>query len=271
MAAQSPSWSMAMRCSASRCRSTLSVLVAIATTGCSCRAAARPARAAMNWSPGPIRWSAGQAEADDVDLEQGLAHQVVEPLARAGSAACAAPGCRRGSAGALGPVTMPRMVCRVVCGLRDVIATLLPDQGVGQGRLAGVGPADEAGEARERTCCSVAALIRPRGVRCQSPASARGAGSATRSTMTVAMPVPTTGHPLGGQARARATSQRGADDRHPADGLADAARRRCRPRPPRASTSNSSARSSTCSVRGDPAAGRRRGPRPRAPRGRTRR
>ena len=25
-----------------------------------------------------------------------------------------------------GPVTMPRMVCRVVCGLLDVMATLLP-------------------------------------------------------------------------------------------------------------------------------------------------
>ena len=73
----------------------------------------------------------GDAETDDVDVEQGLPNHVVEPLPSRVRGLCAAPECRRGSACHAGVVTMPRTVCRVVCGFDDVIATFA-HQGVGQ-------------------------------------------------------------------------------------------------------------------------------------------
>ena len=87
-----------------------------------------------------------EADPDHVDLGPRRPHQVVEPLARAASAAGAARGCRPGSAGRRAGCTMPRTTVRVVCGLSEVIDDLRADQRVGQRRLAGVGPADEAGE-----------------------------------------------------------------------------------------------------------------------------
>ena len=103
----------------------------------------------MKVSPGPIRWSAGQAEADDVDLEQRLADEVVEPLRRAGCAACAVPGCRRGSAAPSGVVTTPRIVCRVVCGFELVIATFWPTRALVSVDLPALGrPTRQANPAR---------------------------------------------------------------------------------------------------------------------------
>ena len=86
-----------------------------------------------------------QAEPDDVDLEQGLAHDVVEPLAQQGPGLVQPRGvdehqlARRGrddpADGVPGGLRLRR-------GDRD----LVPDEGVGQRRLPGVGAPDETGE-----------------------------------------------------------------------------------------------------------------------------
>ena len=109
---------------------------------------------AMNRSPGPIRWSAGRQKpmtstSSSVSRTRSLSRW---PSSVRG---WCSPGVSTRISWRVGPVTMPRMVCRVVCGLLDVIATLLPDQRVGQRRLAGVRPADEAGEARDDSPAAV--------------------------------------------------------------------------------------------------------------------
>ena len=67
----------------SRARSTASAFVTIATTGRGRRAARRSSASSRGDEPvaRPDPLVGRQAEADHVDLEQGLAHQVVEPLA----------------------------------------------------------------------------------------------------------------------------------------------------------------------------------------------
>ena len=65
------------------------------------------------------------AEADHVDLGPGLAHQVVEPLAEQRARPVQAGGVDTIS-WASGRCTMPRIACRVVCGLDEVIAIFAP-------------------------------------------------------------------------------------------------------------------------------------------------
>ena len=72
---------MAIRCSASRRRSTVSDLVAIATTGVLLPRCSSASSRGDELVAGPDPLVGGQAEPDDVDLEQRLAHEVVEPLA----------------------------------------------------------------------------------------------------------------------------------------------------------------------------------------------
>ena len=180
----------------------------------------------MNASPGPDPLVGRQAEPDDVDLEEGLAHEVVEPLAQQGARLVQPRGVDEDQLARLASVTIPRMVCRVVCGLRRGDGDLVADEGVGQRRLPGVGATDEAGEARGSTRlrrrCSLA-VVRPRarGRPCSRRSSSDGA-AARRSTMTVAM---RWRRPAirSAVSDSPATSQRRAEDRHPPDGLADEA------------------------------------------------
>ena len=122
---------------------------------------------------------------------------------------------------------------------------LAADQRVGQRRLAGVRPPDEAREARDVAACSCS-LIRP-----APPSPARCLGRLDPLDDDGRDAVAATRHPLGGQAQPCHLAG-GAEDRHPADAS-------CRCSPPTVSTSsssrstsNSSPRSSTCSVAGDP-------------------
>ena len=113
------------------------------------RCPGRPrARAAMNRSPGPTGSSAGRQKPDDVDLGPGLRGPRRSAARRAGSAACAGPGCRRARAGASGRCTMPRTGCRVVCGWFDVIATFSPTSAFVSVDLPALGRPTRAGEAR---------------------------------------------------------------------------------------------------------------------------
>ena len=146
-----PSWSMAMRCSASRCRSTRSVLVAMRDDRRALApAAARRARAAMNSSPGPIRWSAGRQKPMTSTSSRVSRHQVVEPLPEQGARLVQPRGVDEDQLAArLGDDAADGVPGRLRLGRRD--RDLLPDQRVGQRRLAGVGAPDEAGEPARHT------------------------------------------------------------------------------------------------------------------------
>ena len=126
MSSHWPSWSTAIRCSASRCRSTVSVFVAIATTG-----VPRPSRriaassAAMKRSPGPTFWSAGRqnpttSTSVSVSRTTSLSRCPRRVLGRC------SPGVSTSTSCASSRVTMPRIACRVVCGLDEVMATFSP-------------------------------------------------------------------------------------------------------------------------------------------------
>ena len=177
----------------------------------------------------------GQAEADDVDLEQRLADQVVEPLPEQG-ARLVQPGgvdedqLRRGRGD--DPADGVPGGLRLAGGDGD----LVPHQRVGQRRLAGVGPSDEAGEPgpelgvhdassrcrrprsgqRPRVAMGVLAWLAVRGVVLGT------AGAVQASHDHGGDPVAAAGHPLGGQLQPGDLARR-ARDRDPADGLAEQA------------------------------------------------
>ena len=125
---------------------------------------------------------------------------------------------------------MPRMVCRVVCGLLEVIATLLPDQRVGQRRLAGVGPADEAGEARPELGAHDACLAVGGAATSECRPRRRGRGRARPRRGSLGARAARSRWRSGGGdpairsavSRSPATSP-ATRDRHPADGLAEQA------------------------------------------------
>ena len=100
----------------------------------------------MNRSPGPTFSVGRDAQPDDVDLGQGLAHDVVEPLAEQGARPVQPRGVDQDQLG-VGPVDDPadRVPGRLRLSRRD--RDLVADERVGERRLAGVGPSDEAGEA----------------------------------------------------------------------------------------------------------------------------
>ena len=273
MSAQSPeSWRRRCRCSASAALAD-QVGLGRRPRRPACRAAPQLGQlVGDDRSPGPIRWSAGRQKPIDVDLAQRLPHQGVEPLARAASGAGAGRGCRRGRAGASGRCTMPRMVCRVVCGLLDVIATFCR-------------------RARwSASTCRRSAARRSRRTRSgrSSRSLASGAGQPAGPGLVGRPSVSSVlrarsrdqhgGEPVApalDRARrsgaARATSTDGARERAPCRAPWPAGRRRCRRPRRRPSMSNSSPSSSTCSRARHPEAAVAAAPRRRVPRGRTRR
>ena len=201
----------------------------------------------MKRVPGADPLVGRQAEADDVDVEEGLADEVVEPLAEQRPRRVQTGGVDEDRAGAAPVVTIPRMACRVVCGLRRGDGDLLADQRVGQRGLARVRPPDESRRTRQvrlrlrdlvpRGGCPAAPRCLPRAPRRSAvrppPRAVVAAVTATRPVRsTEADPVPPSGHPLGHE-RQPVDLAGGADDRH----LADAP---WPMRPPTVSTSSSS-------------------------------
>ena len=139
---------------------------------------------------------------------------------------------------------MPRTVWRVVCGRSEVIATFVPDQGVGQRRLAGVGPADEAGEAGPvrsagpasppvRVDRSTSGGHRPRSLpTCADDGSVRGRPSRARRACTGATSArPRSRGPRTRSAPASATVRVGHRPRRPRARSAPLGHRRPRRRP----------------------------------------
>src|SRR5690606_5679281 len=113
-------------------------------------------------------------ERDDVDLLQGVPHEVVEPLAEQRPGTVQPWGVDEDELG-VGPVDdathdVPRRL-RSTGGDGD----LLPDKGVGQRRLAGVRPPDEAGE--PRTELPVRAVVAARAGSLRAHGSVRGVGT----------------------------------------------------------------------------------------------
>jgi hypothetical protein len=125
----------------------------------------------------------GQAETDDVDLEQRLAHEVVEALPQQ-RAWFVQPG--RVDEDQLAVLPRHDAADRVPGGLRLARrdGDLGADERVGQGRLAGVGPPDQAREPGDvRLLALGGVLVHP----ARSSISGASAAGSTRSTITVAM------------------------------------------------------------------------------------
>ena len=146
-AQRTPSWAssapIAVRCSAIRVGETRSDLVAIATrTGPPGQRGDLADQVAVARADPLV---GRQADPDHVDLGPGGPDDVVEPLPEQGPRLVQARGVDQHQLG-VGPVHDPAH--RVPGGLRlgRGDRDLAADQGVGQGRLAGVRPADEAGE-----------------------------------------------------------------------------------------------------------------------------
>ena len=210
----------------------------------------------MKRSPGPTFWSAGRQKpitstSSSVSRTRSLSRCPSSVRGRC------SPGVSTRTSCASGWCTMPRMVCRVVCGLLEVIATFCADQRVGQRRLAGVGPADEAGEAGPELGAhdassrwwrsgsvtgAVGAAAPPSGWSCSSQASARGPWRSGGGARPIRSAVSTQPGDLGPRRPGSG----------PGRGPWRAGRRRCRRPRPRASTSNSSPRSSMCRRGGHP-------------------
>ena len=134
----------ACSCSNTRSRDTRSVFVTIATFGVPDDLGELLGDEAV---AGPDRLVGRQAEADDVDLGPGRAYLGVETLAQQRPRPVQPGGVEQDE---LGVRTVHDAAHDPPCGLRLAgrDGDLLADQRVGQGRLAGVGPADEAREPR---------------------------------------------------------------------------------------------------------------------------
>ena len=185
-----------------------------------------------------MRWSAGQAEADHVDLEQRLADEVVEPLPQQGARPVQPGGVDEDQLRGVGgrdPADGVPGGLRLARGDGD----LVPHERVGQRGLAGIGPSDEAGEACPElgahdassrwwgwagSAAGVSGPVLPLGVVLLVQALHDDGGDAVTAP----------GHPLGGEQQpghlALASPGSG-----PARWSCRAGRRRCRPPPPRSS------------------------------------
>ncbi len=173
--------------------------------------------AAMNWSPGPTRWSAGTQKpmtstSSSVSRTRSLSRspRSVRGLCR--------PGVSTRTSWLRSLVTIPRIVCRVVCGLLDVMATLLPTRALVSVDLPAFGrPTRQANPA---TYPSLA-----------HPARSSSTGSALPVWLLDGLDrldddggdaVPATGHPLRGEAQPGHLARR-PEDGHPPDRLRDEA------------------------------------------------
>ena len=117
------------------------------------------ARCAMNRSPGPIGLVGRQAEADDVDLGPRLAHERVEPLAEQRARLVQAGRVDEHELGVGRGARCRGSVCRVVCGLLEVIATFSPTSALVSVDLPALGrPTKQAKPER----CSVTSAVVPR-------------------------------------------------------------------------------------------------------------
>ena len=202
---------MAMRCSARRWRSTVSDLVAIATTGVLLPRFSSASSAAMYWSPGPIRWSEGRQNPMTSTSSSVSRTRSLRRWPRSVRGLCS-PGVSTRMSWLCSVVTMPRIVWRVVWGLLDVIATLVPTSALVSVDLPAFGrPMRHANPARYL----LLVLAHP------ARSSVSGAGSrrldALHDDARDAVAAPR--HPLGGQAQPCHLA-RGPEDRHPAEVLA---------------------------------------------------
>ena len=103
----------------------------------------------MKVSPGPDALVGRQAEADDVDLEQRLADEVVEPLAEQRARLVQARGVDEDQLRRAASWRCPRIVCRVVCGFELVMATFCPTSALVSVDLPALGrPTRQANPAR---------------------------------------------------------------------------------------------------------------------------
>src|SRR5919205_702012 len=117
-----PSSATASSCSVRACRSTRSALVTRAITGLRPTAASW---AAMNLSPGPIFSLAGMQNPIASTSASVSATSSFRRLPSSVRGRCR-PGVSTRISWASSRWTIPRMVCRVVCGLAEVMATFLP-------------------------------------------------------------------------------------------------------------------------------------------------
>src|SRR6478736_6438322 len=117
-----PRAATASSCSVRALRSTVSAFVTTAMTGLFPTAASC---AAMNLSPGPIFSLAGRQKPIASTSARVSATSSFRRLPRRVRGRCS-PGVSTRISCASSRCTMPRMVCRVVCGLAEVIATFFP-------------------------------------------------------------------------------------------------------------------------------------------------
>jgi hypothetical protein len=110
---------------------------------------------AMNRSPVPDGLVGGTQKHHDVDLGQGVADDVVEPAARAGSSGLCRPGGVDEHELPAGRWTTPRIACRVVCGRLLTMPTFSPTSALVSVVLPALGgPPD--GESRSGTAAGPA-------------------------------------------------------------------------------------------------------------------
>src|SRR6478609_7922625 len=150
-----PRAATASNCSVRACRSTVSALVTIAMMGFFPTAASW---AAMKRSPGPIFSLAGRQKPMASTSARVSATRSLRRLPRRVRGRCS-PGVSTRISCASSRCTMPRMVCRVVCGLAEVMATFFPTNALVRVDLPALGlPTRTENPARKppKSSCSAA-------------------------------------------------------------------------------------------------------------------
>ena len=140
----------------------------------------------MNRSPGPTRWSAGR---QNPTTSTSVSVSLTSALSRSPSSVrgrCS-PGVSTRISCASGRCTMPRIVCRVVCGRPDVIATFWPTSALVSVDLPALGrPTKQAKPDRKvigslRGCRTSASSVRRRRSRSRARRRTRAATWLTRT------------------------------------------------------------------------------------------